>query len=153
MNFLIIFASRDLIFLIALIAIIIFVIAKYEDKKTLLKIGVIAAPLAYLLAKITGHFYSNPRPFVSEAVKPLIEHVNDNGFPSEHTLLAVAIAAVIFTYNKRWGLVLGVLALVVGFARVAAGVHHSIDILGATIFSIVATYIAFWLAKKFLNKI
>ena len=153
MNTLIIFAAKDLIFLIVLAGIVIFLMAKTGAKKELLKVGIIAAPLAYLIAKVAGHFYNNPRPFISEHVIPLISHDNSNGFPSDHTLLGVTVAAVIFTYNKKWGIILGVLALIVGYARVLAGVHHAVDIIGATVFAILATYIAVWISKKFLKNI
>ena len=95
--------------------------------------AVLLLPLSYIAAKIISHFYFDPRPFVVGNFTPLIPHAADNGFPSDHTLLGAAIAFAIFRFNKKLGLLLLFFAILVGFSRVLAGVHHASDIAGSIV--------------------
>jgi undecaprenyl-diphosphatase len=148
MDSLIIFFAEYLLFLIILLAIIIVFKAKRKTQKYLAKLALIAFPLAYILTKISAHFINDPRPFVVDHVKPLIAHAADNGFPSDHTMLSLTIAALIFIYNKRLGIFLGILGLLVGFARVVSKLHHIEDIVGSCIIAILAIFIAWHITKR-----
>lgn len=110
--------------------------------------AVIAFPISYLGAKILGKFYYSARPFVVENIKPLVAHAANNGFPSDHTLLTMTVAAIVFYFNKKVGLVLALLAILVGYARIAARIHHQIDIWGAVFVAIFAVFISAWILKK-----
>jgi undecaprenyl-diphosphatase len=133
MNMTIIFIAKYLLFVSVFIAILYFAkMSRVKQKETLI-FAAILLPLSYIAAKIVSHFYFDPRPFVIGHFTPLIPHAADNGFPSDHTLLAAAIAFVIFHYNKKIGLLLFVFAILIGLARVLAGVHHSIDIAGSIV--------------------
>jgi len=132
MDTLIIFCAKYLVAASALVATYAFFTATRRTRKEMLVLGIIALPLTYVVAKLAGHFYFDPRPFVTGA-RQLIPHSPDNGFPSDHTLLAAGLAAVVWPFRHRAGVVLGILAIVVGFARVAAGVHHSVDIIGSIV--------------------
>ncbi|MBU6142186.1 phosphatase PAP2 family protein [Patescibacteria group bacterium] len=94
--------------------------------------------LTYLLGKISGQFYFDPRPFVTDHFIPLIAHAADNGFPSDHTLLAAGLAAVGLYWNKRMGILLWVLAALIAVARVYVGVHHPIDVIGSAVIALIA---------------
>ena len=54
-----------------------------------------------VIALILGHLYYNPRPFVVGNFTPLISHSVDNGFPSDHVLLASAIASILYFFSKK----------------------------------------------------
>ena len=117
-----------------------------RDKKQFLTLSFFTFLLAYLLGALTNDLYNNPRPFVVSGIAPLVEHAADNGFPSGHTLLAASLAAVVTIVRPSLGVVLWVLALIVGVARVLAGVHHGIDIVGSItipILSLLALYFFF----------
>lgn len=145
MNELIIFVAKDLIWLIVIVAVIyVFLQPRKKQKELLFFVG-ITLPIIYIVAKIGSLFYFDARPFVAGNFVPLIDHVSDNGFPSDHTLFGAAIAMTIFFYNRKIGLALLGLALVVGFSRVLAGVHHSIDIFGSMVFAIIFA----WLIHKY----
>ncbi len=88
-----------------------------------------------------------------EHVQPLITHAADNGFPSDHTLLTMTIASILFLYNKRLGIVLAILAVIVGYSRVLAKVHHPVDIFGSIVIAIIATYISSKFLVKRLNNL
>src|SRR5581483_8148755 len=87
--------------------------------------------LAYALGKLAGFAWFDPRPFTLSGTAPLIPHAADNGFPSDHMLLAATVASIVFAYNRALGAALWILALLVGFSRVAAGIHHVADIAGS----------------------
>ena len=113
-----------------------------------MRLSLISFPLTYILAKIAGYIIYDPRPFVVEHIKPLIAHAADNGFPSDHTLLTSVIASVIFAYNKKLGMVLFAISIAIGSARVLAGIHHPLDIVGAMVISIVAVYVSWTLIQR-----
>jgi undecaprenyl-diphosphatase len=79
--------------------------------------------------KVAGRLWTDPRPFVVDHIVPLISHPADNGFPSDHTALATAVAAVVLLWHRRAGAALLVLAVLIGTARVGAHVHHWPDII------------------------
>lgn len=107
---------------------------------------VIAFPLTYLVAKTGSVFFESPRPFVLSGIPPLLPHAADNGFPSDHTLLSAACAALVLWSGKRLGIVLMGMAFLVGYARVLAGVHHLVDIVGSMV---IATGVA-WAVWRYV---
>ena len=59
--------------------------------------------------------------------------------PSDHATAAFAVAFGTYAFlSHRWGVLLGVGALAVGFSRVWVGVHYPGDILAAAIISVLA---------------
>lgn len=151
MNLLIIFVAKYLF--LASIIIFLYDLWKLQPKirKKFLIFSIIAFPLSYITAKISGHFIHDPRPFVVEHIKPLIPHIADNGFPSDHMLLTMTIAAVVFVYNRKLGIILTIIAICIGAARVLARTHHVEDIIGSTVIAILATYAAYLILPFFLK--
>lgn len=138
MNYLVIFSAQYLYLIIAFIGAIVFFILR--KKKEFLSLMVPSFTLSYLLAKILGSIIKSPRPFFTDHIQPLIPTSTDNGFPSDHTLLAMSIALVVYAYNKKVGIVLIILSLCVGIARILTHSHHPIDIvasIGIALFSLV----------------
>ncbi len=111
--------------------------AKLRQKEVLV-IACAYLPLVLLISWAASSVYYNPRPFVVGHFEPLIPHKANNGFPSHHMLLASAVAALAFIFNRRLGLVLWILAVFAGLLRVYVGVHHMVDIAGSALISIIA---------------
>jgi undecaprenyl-diphosphatase len=133
MNLIIIFIARYLLFVSMAIAVFYFLKQPRQKKKEMLIFAVILLPLSYIFAKLVSRFYFDPRPFVEGNFTPLLPHAADNGFPSDHTLLGAAIAFAVFHFNKKLGLLLLGFAILVGVARILAGVHHAADIAGSIV--------------------
>lgn len=155
MALLIIFLAQYFIFIDIFIAAI-YVWQLFKNNRKifirLIRLSIPSLPLSYISAKVLQHFINDPRPFVvNHAIKPLFTHAPDNGFPSDHTLLTMTIAAIIFPYNKRFGILLAVFSFIIGFARVAAGVHHSLDIIGAGFIAIASTAVSY-LILRYIKK-
>ncbi|HVQ44075.1 MAG TPA: phosphatase PAP2 family protein [Candidatus Saccharimonadia bacterium] len=139
---LIIFTAQYLHLAILAVAAVVWLTLPREDKRKLALTALLAAVIGFALTKVAGALYYNPRPFVADHVVPLIYHAANNGFPSNHTVLAMLVALLVLQVSKRWGIVLVAAALVVGAARVAAGVHSPLDIAGAVIVATVAVLVA-----------
>ncbi len=114
----------------------------------ILKFSLISLPLGYVFTKLAGMLWYDPRPFVSDHIVPLIAHAPDNGFPSDHTVLTMTIACIIFLYHRRTGYVLFFIAAAIGVARVLSGLHHTADILGSVVIAILATAVAVVITKR-----
>jgi undecaprenyl-diphosphatase len=131
MHSLITFVGKYFIFLSILVAVVFWLRLGVKEKIALGWRVVVGGVLAEGLAQIAGHLFYDTRPFVTEHIAPLIAHAPDNGFPSDHALLASFLGFVVLLYSRRVGLLLLLLALLVGWARVAAHIHHPIDIIGS----------------------
>lgn len=148
MDNLIIFGAKYLIIL----PVLIFAWFWFKQSKPLkLQLGwafVAAGLLAGLADKIGSKLYYDPRPFVTHHLTPLVSHAADNGFPSEHTLLAATLATLIYFYDKKIGTATAVLAILIGASRVAAHVHSPIDIIGSLLMAALAGWIGVSIARR-----
>jgi len=153
METLIIFGAKYLYLVVVAVAIIYILKQPREKQKRIILFAVVSLPLSYIVAKIGSWIYFDPRPFVVGNFTPLIPHVADNGFPSDHTLLTAAISSVIYSYNKKVGVLLWILTLAVGISRISAGIHHPIDILGSIIISILTTFVVYKIIRRLYSQI
>ncbi len=151
MHEIVIVIAKYFIVLAALIALVVWLKLGKLAKQQFILIAFVGAILALIFAKTGSWLYYNPRPFVVGHFIPYFAHGNDNGFPSDHTLLASFIAYVVFKYNRKAGIALFALALAIGLSRVIAGVHHLIDIIGSCVFSLIAFYIANLLVSRYAH--
>lgn len=83
-------------------------------------------------AQLLGLAHYQPLPFVLGLGRPLIVHVADNGFPSDHATLCFAVATSLLLSGSRLGPLAILLAVLVGFARIFVGVHFPFDVLAGT---------------------
>jgi undecaprenyl-diphosphatase len=149
MNSIIIFVATYVIALAVIAVPIVFFQLKSNKEKRIFLIAVVASGLlSLLLAHIAGSLFYNARPFVVGHFTPLVPHASDNGFPSDHTLLAGFIGWVLLGYSRKYGIAVLVIAALVGTARVLAGVHHSIDIIGSFVISGIAVLIVTLIMRK-----
>jgi undecaprenyl-diphosphatase len=126
-----VFIAQYLYLFVLLTGMIFFFLQPRKIQKSMIVCGVIIAPLAYIVSRIAGLLYFDPRPFLVGHFIPLIAYAPDNGFPSDHVLLTGAIAMVIWFYNKKLSVVLLAIALLIGWARVYSGIHNVADIAGS----------------------
>lgn len=108
-----------------------------EDRrgKVQLALAAIVGLIALLvLIKIAAVSFYDTRPFVAVAqggdgATSLIPHAADNGFPSDHSA-AAGLMATLVLLRRRWmaGIWFALGAAALAWARVAAGVHHLLDV-------------------------
>lgn len=157
MDTLILFTARVLPYLLVAAAVVVWLLLSRRDKVALVVQGVVTLVVVLVLIQVAGALHTDPRPFVADpSVHPLFAHDPDNGFPSNHTSLAVAVALLVLVYRRVIGGVLVVLALCVGAARVAAHVHHVQDIVGGAAVGLVSVLVAlavwWWVAGWVLDR-
>jgi undecaprenyl-diphosphatase len=131
----IVFVAKYFIFLSLLVAAIFWLRATTKEKFALGWRVVIGGAIAEGLAQVAGRIYYDTRPFVSEHVAPFFAHAPDNGFPSDHALAASFLGFVILLYSRSTGILLLVIAVLIGWARVVSRIHHPIDIIGSFVIS------------------
>jgi undecaprenyl-diphosphatase len=104
--------------------------------------AVVAVLMVAVLVKVGGAVHTDPRPFVvNPTLRPLFAHRADNGFPSDHTALASAVALVVMLYRRWIGVTLLLVSVGIGVARVAAHVHHTEDIVAGLLIGAVAALV------------
>ena len=101
------------------------------DRRRAVLASLAAVALGLVLVELLGGLVARPRPFVALRVPPLFPHASDSSFPSDHTLLGVALATPLLMRRPRLGAPAFILALVVGVARVASAVHYPSDVVGS----------------------
>lgn len=120
-------------------AVVLWLLLPLAGKLDLALRAVVAVAATAVLVLIAGLVHQDPRPFVVDPAHPaLFPHPADNGFPSDHTAYAAAVALLIVTIRRRLGVVLLVIAVVGGLARVAAHVHHLQDIGAGLLIAVLA---------------
>jgi undecaprenyl-diphosphatase len=152
MHNLVTLVAKDFIVLSILILAFVWLRLSVKNKKQAVLIAVVATVITAVLALVGSKVFNDPRPFVAGNFMPYFAHGADNGFPSDHTLLAGLCAAIVGIYSKRFGAIALIIAASIGTARVIAGVHHEADIIGSLIFAGIGTVIAEQLVKRLARR-
>jgi undecaprenyl-diphosphatase len=102
---------------------------------------VVTLGVGYLLGLLAAALHPEPRPFTTHPnVHLLVPHPAGASFPSDHATAAFTIALAVTVFlSVRWGVLLGLLAVLIGFARVFDGLHYPGDIAGGLAVGLVAT--------------
>lgn len=138
-----IFLASYLVFIIVALVAVAVIRSRPTERIRFIAFIIVASIVSYVFAKIAGQLYYDPRPFVRDGVHAIIGHTNDNGFPSDHMLLSSVFALSCLLYRRRIGIAVAVLAALVGVGRVAAGVHHLVDILGSILCALLGCAVAY----------
>lgn len=142
MHEVVIIVAKYFIVLSVLGAVAVWLRVSAPEKKRFILLGVLGAIFSLVLAKIGSKLYYDPRPFVSGHLVPYFSHAADNGFPSDHTLFASFLAFTTWHFSRKAGVGLFVIAVLIGLARVIAGVHHPADIIGSILFALIGVTLA-----------
>jgi undecaprenyl-diphosphatase len=112
-------------------------------------IAAIAFGITNGLIQACNHFYFRPRPF--EEFPQLLAYLegegrifyppHDSSFPSNAAGVTFAIATGIWLKNHRFGYFVYFLALLMPLARVYAGVHYPLDVVGGAAIGILVAYL------------
>lgn len=143
------FSAKYVIFVAVAVAVVL-CLAQLRRHRVVPVVATVAAlVLTFLLGVLGGALYSERRPFQSHRVHELVAHAPGQSFPSDHATAAfgLALAALAFL-SWRWGAVLFVLALLIGFARVYVGIHYPGDIGGGFLAAVVGVGIVALLHRR-----
>ncbi|MFW8602301.1 undecaprenyl-diphosphatase [Desulfobacterota bacterium M19] len=110
------------------------------DKKILLIEAAEAALIGLTLNQLAGLLYYQPRPFMMGLCTPLLAHVPENSFPSDHATLM--FGAALYLLMKRGGgmhgLILLAAACFTAWARIYVGIHFPFDMAGSLLIALAA---------------
>lgn len=100
----------------------------------------VSGVMAWCAAVFLKLLVASPRPFM--ALNDVSALLPETGFafPSQHTAFCTALAFSIFLSHKKAGYIFMFFALIIGIARIVAGVHFPVDILGGFILGGVIAY-------------
>ena len=95
----------------------------------------IAAGMALALSGLISFLHFEPRPFMVGLAGNVLEHAANSSFPSDHVAVMAAITTSLAFARRSWiALILAVATVLVGWSRVALGVHFPTNVLsGAAI--------------------
>jgi membrane-associated phospholipid phosphatase len=147
-NTLIVVIAQYLIYVLVILAGLVWLAGSTQQKVVLAAEAVLGLALVGLGILLAGHLHVDPRPFVHDpASKPLFPHPADNGFPSDHSAAAGLLTVLVIRYRRLVGVLVGVGALLIAWARVAAHVHHAQDVVAGLVIGVAAGALAMWLVS------
>ena len=143
----------------AYLALIIFVVGIVRMRADWrMRVAIFAhAALAVILARgiVTEgirFFFPSVRPFLTLGFEPLLTETS-NAFPSGHAAVFFALATTLFFYDRKKGWWFLAFALINGIARVIAGVHWPVDIVGGVLVGVLGGVVIRILLKPHLDKL
>jgi undecaprenyl-diphosphatase len=150
-NTLIVATAQYLIVALVVAAGLVWLTRDRRDKVLLAAQAVLGLALVGIGIWVAGALHVDPRPFVHDpSSQALFAHPADNGFPSDHSAAAGLLAALLFPYQRVVAAAVGVGAVLIGVARVAAHVHHGQDVVAGWAIGLIAGAVAIvvvtWLA-------
>ena len=130
MNGAIVFAASDLLYVMAVAFVGWWVVAERRTGRiSVVVASAVGGAVMALLIVVSSHLHTDPRPFVQHpGLRPLVPHVPDNGFPSDHSSAAGLLATLSCWRRWWWGAVLALAALLVAAGRLGAHLHHVQDV-------------------------
>jgi membrane-associated phospholipid phosphatase len=155
--------ANDLVYLVIAMVLVWLVLRSYklhqpiQNFKSLITdlvlkgIFVLAIPVgaATVISELISQVYVRHRPFVGlPGIKLLVTHGADGGMPSHHMVFMATAVAMVYFYDKFFGLFLFVLTIVSGLARVSAGIHYPSDVVAGIVLGWLVSRLYQFLMRK-----
>lgn len=114
-----------------------------------------AAILARLgITEIIRWLWQRPRPFVTNHINLLFNYnPSEPSFPSGHAAFYFAIATVVYSWNKKTGILFYIASFLIIISRVFSGIHWPSDILAGAIIGIFSGWLIMFLSRKFFPRL
>ena len=91
--------------------------------------------------------------WIDQTINLLIANPKDFSFPSGHTLASFEAAITIFMFNKKWGMVAIITAILIGISRLYLFVHFPTDVLAGAILGTVIALSVYYFGNKIEKRI
>ena len=119
-----------------LIGLLLLFLLKKRYIRLILQMAAAAILSRGIITEAIRFFFPQDRPFVENGSIPLIPHESSSSFPSGHASLFFALGTVLYLYNKKAGALFLLASVVIGIARVLAGLHWPIDIVAGALIGV-----------------
>jgi undecaprenyl-diphosphatase len=108
----------------------------------------VGAVVAIALNQPLGRAVHEARPYtVFPRELVLVARTHDFSFPSDHAVMAGAVATGLLLVDRRLGLVTWLMALLLAFARVFVGAHFPLDVEAGLIFGAAVSLLGYLLVR------
>lgn len=116
------------------------------------------APLGMLLGlganQPLSALVGEPRPYATlPDIVVLAQRSLDPSFPSDHAVMAGAVAAGLFLVNRRLGALAALAAVVMAFSRVYIAAHYPQDVVAGLMVGAAVSLAGFWLVRRVLVRL
>ncbi|MEB0042063.1 MULTISPECIES: phosphatase PAP2 family protein [unclassified Pseudomonas] len=97
---------------------------------------------------LISSLWFHPRPFMLGLGQNFLEHAPESSFPSDHATVIFTLAlALMLASQRKLGVLILLLGMLVSWARVYLGVHFPLDIAGSLLVSLVSA----WLVPRVMS--
>ncbi|MBX6371497.1 MAG: phosphatase PAP2 family protein [Acidothermus sp.] len=104
--------------------------------------------------QVIAHAVAEERPYFHlRNVLRLVPVAHDYSFPSDHSVVAGAIAMGLLLFDRRLGIVATVLGLLLAADRVYVGAHYGHDVIAGLLIGAVVVVIGRWVVVPWLARI
>ncbi len=150
-DLMIIFFASALAWILVAVFLIALVVSRIRFQEKIYYLA--SAVLAVLVGRFgvipcIWYLHSRVRPFMAMPVHQLIAE-QGNSFPSGHATVFFALSVIAFSFNEKLGFWFFAASVVMGIARVMAGVHYASDIIAGMIIGVVVAWIALRVVSMF----
>lgn len=123
-------------------ALFLFLLKNYKKYRPMVLKAVAAGPLAWFgISELIKLLWVRPRPFIENQVNLLLYHEPDGSLPSSHAAFFFAVATIVYSYNKKAGILFFIAGFLIGFSRVFVGIHWPSDVLAGAIVGVFSALI------------
>jgi len=131
MNPVFFFLAQYMIFLMGLALVVYWFIGSSSGYNRMMVLcAVLSVIVAEAAGKLASLLHHNLQPFAElDQVNQLVVKEVGNSFPSDHTMVCVAIGVTLWLFKGKRGFIWGVIAALVAVSRVGVGVHYPADVL------------------------
>ncbi len=103
-----------------------------------------------VITNIIRWLFPRPRPFVELHINPLFNYNPlESSFPSGHAAFYFAISTVVYSWNKKAGILFYIASFFIAIARVFSGIHWPSDILAGAAVGILSGWLIVIFSRKF----
>jgi membrane-associated phospholipid phosphatase len=114
----------------------------------------LATVIAVGINQPVGHVFAEARPYATHPrLLVLAARSSDYSFPSDHAVMAGAVAAGLWLVSRRLGVVAAIAAVVIAFARVYIAAHYPWDVAAGLLLGAAVSLLGWALVGRLLTSV